>query len=474
MSREYLKGALTPVVGAKLDDAGNGSWLVNASSGKTYNTYLVGKPDPQLGMVRVTLSASTADPLYGKAGATWLVLHNPHLNKVWIVAWSELMRWAVEVNKNPQYQSALMKVRVESNTTQVLVNLDWAATVKLVKSSVDLHKGEFLTWRDRKLAVKENFCHLHNHSTYSLLDGISTIDDIADQAVLNGQPGIALTDHGNVFGALKHWAACKERGIKSVTGCEIYLVDDVAKKYEHDGALKRWEYHQTVLAMNQTGWRNLSKLLTAAGRDHFHYVPRIDHDMLLKHSEGLIVLSGCFKGMVAHHLQTRTIKEGETELFPWLRRDPDKSRKFMRRYKEALGDRYYCEVMNIDYMPYANIVPELLEMAHAEGVPVVITNDCHYPRPEDAFLQAAMTRIAKQKVDGIGDSGAEKGSYYIRSKAEMQVGAPWATEGMFDRSVEIMNRCDVSFERDKFHFPHYDPTRDVDWAEYQASRRAAA
>ena len=474
LSREYLKGALAAPLGAKLVDSDDGKWLVNASSGSTYNTYLIGKPDPQLGMVRVVIDHSTLTPMHGKAGASWLVLHNPHLNKAWVISWANFLRWVGEVSKNPQYQSALMRLRSEGTNLHILLNLDWAARVGLIRSALDLPKGEFLQWRDGKLAAKEDFCHLHNHSTYSLLDGVSTIDDIADQAVLNGQPGIALTDHGNVFGARKHWDACMERGIRPVSGIEMYMVDDVTQNYSHNGTLRRFEYHQTILAMNETGWKNLSKLITIGGRDHFLYVPRIDHKLLLENSEGLIVLSGCFKGMVAHYLQTRPIKEGEIDLPPWLRRDPDESRRIMRMYKAALGDRYYVEVMNIDYAPYMQIVPEILEMAHTEGVPLVLTNDCHYPRPEDAILQAAMSRISKTNVDGLGDAMMEKGVYYIRSKAEMQVGAPWATDEMCARSVEIMNRCNMSFERTEFLFPHYDLEKDCDWAAYQASKSASA
>ena len=162
-----------------------------------------------------------------------------------------------------------------------------------------------------------------------MLDGASTIEGMVDQAVANGQPGLALTDHGFMFGTWKFYKECKKRGITPVLGCEFYLTDDVTKKYSHEGKDRRFEYHQTVLAMNMTGYQNLCRLCTIACRDNFWYVPRIDHNTLFEYKEGLIVLSGCFKGPVAWHLQEFEQPIDGTTLPHWYRTDPDYSREII-------------------------------------------------------------------------------------------------------------------------------------------------
>lgn len=276
---------------------------------------------------------------------------------------------------DPQGQT-MIRVLPQEGGFDILINLDWAVSINLARLHGSL-KGSYIKWREKKLATPENFVHLHNHSTYSLLDGASSIDRIAEMAVVNGQPAIALTDHGYMFGAYKHWAACKKRGIKGLMGVEAYLVDDVNKKYvAEDGSARRWEYHQTLIAQNQTGWENLCKLMTIACRDHFHYVPRIDHKLLFQHKEGIICLTGCFKGMAAHYLQHRPLKEGESKLPLWLEYNPDKAREFLRMYKSEFGDRLYGEVMNIDYAPYNACLPELCQLLDEEGIPKIATNDC--------------------------------------------------------------------------------------------------
>ena len=473
MSRDYLKGALAGHVGGKLDDDANGIWLVNPASKATYNLCLVQPPDHQLGMVRLSLDRRTGDPIHGKAGSAWLALHEPVSNRVWLMPWQELLRWSREIARSPNsYPAGSIRVHGDGDGVHLSLNPDWAASVKLVRKVVTLKQGEFSRFRDRRLATKEDFCHLHVHSTFSLLDGASTIEGIAETAMLNGQPGIALTDHGYMFGAFKHWAACRERGLKPLVGVEAYIVDNVNQHYvAGDGRDRRFEYHQTIIAMNQEGWENLCRLMTAACRDHFHYVPRIDHRMLFEHNAGLIVLSGCFKGMVAHYLQTRPLKEGESELPWWLKRDKDRAVGFVREYKRVFADRYYAEVQNIDYGPYSAVVPEILEIAASEGVPPVATNDCHYEREEDAILQAVLTRISTQKVDGLGDAMRERGCYFIRTRAEIEGGATWVSKEMLDRTCEIMGRCNLSFEKKGYLFPPYDLRADADWQAFQASRQ---
>ena len=470
LSREYLKTALEPLVKAKLEQ--DGLLLRNPVSGATFNVYTVGAAEAQTGMVKVTFGPD-GTPLHGQKGASWLVLHDPHANRVVLVPTEHLATWVRAVAGGPQ-PGWQLAVRRDAGGFHVLVHLDWAGGAQLSKLDARLKAGEYLEWRDRKLVESEDFVHLHNHSMYSLLDGASTIEGIAERALLNGQPGIALTDHGYMFGTFKHWKACADAGVKPLLGVEAYVVDDVSQKYvTEEGTPRRWEYHQTLIATNDEGWANLCHLMTVGCRDNYHYVPRIDHNLLFRHNAGIICLSGCFKGMAAHYLQRRQPREGEAKLPWWLERSPDRARAMVRAYKQAFGDRYYGEVMNIDYAQYNQCVPELLQLLDDEGVPKVMTNDCHYERSEDAILQAVMTRIATQKVDAVGESMREDGVYFIRSKAEMQAGAPWATDDMFSRTCEIMDRCTLDFGRKGYLFPPYQLAADRDWAAFEATRRVA-
>ncbi len=310
-----------------------------------------------------------------------------------------------------------------------------------------------------KVGVSEDFVHLHCHSMYSLLDGAQTIEGMVARARANGQPGLALTDHGVMFGTYKFYNTCKDQGIKPILGVEAYLVDDVSKKYQDaNGHTVRFEHHITLLAMNQTGWQNLCLLMSLACRDHMYYVPRIDHELLFKHSEGIICLTGCFKGPIAHYLQ-----HYENPERPWMNRNPDLSRQWLKRYKEVFGDRLYGEAMNIDFHQYMRIVPELLQLFDDEGVPATITNDCHYERGEDRVLQVLLSAMSTSSVDSLAEN--DTGVYYIRERHEMLTGQ--FTAAMADRTCEIADRCNVDLDFTGYLFPQYKLEEDVDWAAYQ-------
>lgn len=327
----------------------------------------------------------------------------------------------------------------------------------------------------------EQFVHLHVHSMYSFLDGVSSPEGIAKKAYDNGQPGIALTDHGYGFGQFKFYKACREVGVKSLLGIEFYVVDDVSRKY-HDanGAPARFQYHTTVLAMNQVGWQNLCWLASEAAMRHFYYVPQIDHKMLLSHSEGLIVTSGCFRGPAAWHLQHHSPDPNRIPLLDHkgraiYRRDPDYVKRVLAYYKKVLGDRFYVEAQAIDHEPYMQIVPELLEIAHDLGIPVVATNDCHYEKAEDVALQQVLSKIANRKDGDDGNRFGGKGVYYIKKRAEIE--HPAFTDDMFTRTCEVMERCNVHIPLpgdDDFHylFPRYPVESDSDWDEFRKKRGA--
>jgi len=190
------------------------------------------------------------------------VLHEAVGNKAYLLNFDHFCGFLKQVAESPLAASGFCTVVHEGPLVHVNLHLDWAIANKLVKLAAPL-KGSYLAWRERKLATKEDFVHLHCHSEFSLLDGATAIDQVAMRAMLNGQPGIALTDHGYCFGSFKHWKACTDLGIKPLMGCEIYLVDDVNQKYVDDqGVTRRFEHHLTLIAMTQEGWANLCKMLT--------------------------------------------------------------------------------------------------------------------------------------------------------------------------------------------------------------------
>ena len=469
ISCDYLKGSLESVIKAKLDTHDNGLWLVNPASKQTYATYLIGKPHAQTGMVKITFGV----PGMKWTGASWLVLHEAVGNKAYLLNFDHFCGFLKQVAESPLAAGGFCTVVHEGSLVHVNLHLDWAIANKLVKLAAPL-KGSYLAWRERKLATKEDFVHLHCHSEFSLLDGATAIDQVGMRAMLNGQPGIALTDHGYCFGSFKHWKACTDLGIKPLMGCEIYLVDDVNQKYVDDqGVTRRFEHHLTLIAMTQEGWANLCKMLTRGCRDHYYYVPRIDWAMLAEHSAGIYCLSGCFKGPAAHYLQVRQPREGEAKLPWWLEKNPDRALQNLRKLQAIFPDRLAGECMNIDFEQYNACLPELLAMFDHCGIPKVISNDCHYEREEDARIQAMLTRISNQKVDGLGEQIVDKGVYFIRQRSEMEAGAPWATPDMFDRTCQIMERCDLTFKREGYLFPHFNLRADPDWPAFETQRPKA-
>jgi hypothetical protein len=444
----------------KLNDAG---LLHNEKSG---TTYCVVPSFAEEGRLRAVMAKDTC-PLF-KQRPTYLALLDVARSRVHLFDTESLRPAMAQAIGQPH---AGMMAFNHQDHLDVRVQIDWATHSGLIKKSFDARKeGEEFTFaRDSARAGAEQFVHLHNHSTYSLLDGTSTIEGMVRRAVLNGQPGLALTDHGMMFGTWKFYKECKEYGIKPILGCEIYLVDDVKQRYQHEGKDRRFEYHTTVLAMNQTGWENLCSLVSEACRDHYYYVPRIDHEMLFKRNEGLIVLSGCFKGPVAWHLQQFEQPADGSQLPHWYKTDPDRSRSIMRRYRQAFGDRYYVEIQSIDFQRYMRAIPSIAQLARDEGIPAVVTNDNHYELGEDAAFQAMMTRISSSKVDEIGDLTGRVGCYYIKSRTEIDpVGI--LQPDMFDRSCEIMERCKLEFPKG-FLFPRYPHEQDVDWPAYLASKQ---
>ncbi len=286
-----------------------------------------------------------------------------------------------------------------------------------------------------------DFVHLHLHSEYSLLDGAIRIDSLIDKAKEFGMPAVAVTDHGTMFGTVEFYEKAHKAGIKPIIGFEAYVCPRkmTDKSRPEDG--KRLA-HLVLLAENNTGYKNLCKLATAAQLDGFYYKPRIDHDIIKKHSEGIIALSACLAGEVPRLIEKGNIEEAE---------------KVALYYQDIFGEgNFYLEVQD-NGIPEQTIVNEaLLEMSKKLSIPLVATNDCHYMDHSD--VKAHEILLCVQTGNTMNDPNRFKfgtDQLYFKSREEMAASFGHFP-GALSNTVAIADRCNVEFDFDTYHFPQFD------------------
>ena len=287
-------------------------------------------------------------------------------------------------------------------------------------------------------AAVEQFVHLHNHSEYSLLDGFSRLEQMANRAAELGMPAIALTDHGNVHGAIDFYQACKAQGVKPIIGVEGYVAP--GSRFEKDSN-DRFPHHLTVLAQTQTGYRNLLRLVSAAHLEGFYYRPRMDREVLARHNEGLIVLSGCPSGELPKLIANGNEAEA-ARVVDW--------------YREVFDGRYYLELMHHDGVDNLDVINRgLMRIAGETGVPVVATNDAHYVMQAHAPLQDVLTCIqTNSNVDDPKRLRMTDDSYYLKSAGEMA--ALWReTPEATLNTLRIAESCEVEIDFGTTLLPHY-------------------
>ena len=290
----------------------------------------------------------------------------------------------------------------------------------------------------------QQFVHLHVHSEYSLLDGISSISSLVKSAAALEMPALAITDHGNLHGAVDFYSECRDAGIKPIIGCELYVAHDTI---ESRGAAERSPHHLTVLAANRAGYANLVSLVTESHHRGFYQKPRVDRDLLQQHSDGLIVLSGCpsaeLPGLLSH---SASISPTAMDAFHW--------------YRDTFPDRYFLEIQRhtgIDNLETIN--HNLIRLAQQTGVPLVATNDSHYTSHDDhdahdLFLavQTGKTLNDKTRLKFSDDS------YYLKPPDQMAA--------LFDDlpqavgiTTEIAQSCDLDLQFENKRLPAF-PTPD--------------
>ncbi|MEO0155476.1 MAG: DNA polymerase III subunit alpha [candidate division WOR-3 bacterium] len=244
-----------------------------------------------------------------------------------------------------------------------------------------------------------DFVHLHVHSEYSLLDGAARIDDLIKKAKELGFEALALTDHGNLFGAIEFYVKALEEGIKPILGMEAYIVDDLNDRSKRD------YNHLTLLAMDERGWKNLIKLSSIGWTKGFYSKPRIDKKSLEEYSEGIIVLSGCPKGEIAQYILNDNYKKAY-ELIDW--------------FKEVFKDRFFLEVQDVGIPENQKINTFLLEASKKTGLKLVATNDVHYINREDRHLQDILMCIAQgTKLTDEKRFRLSTEEIYMRTEEEM-------------------------------------------------------
>lgn len=275
----------------------------------------------------------------------------------------------------------------------------------------------------------KQFVHLHVHTEYSLLDGACRINQLVDRAAELEQPAVAITDHGCMYGVVEFYKACKEKGIKPIIGCEVYVAP--RSRFDKEAQFDQKPYHLVLLCKNAEGYQNLIRLVSSGYIDGFYNKPRIDREILKRHKEGLIALSACLAGEVPRALTRNDLeKAGETVAF----------------YKELFGLDYYIELQNHGIAEQKRILPGLVKLAGEYGVPLVATNDAHYIRREDARMQSVLTCIQLNQV--VGSEKAlefETDEFYIKSGDEMDE-LFGVYEGALENTVKIAEQCNFDFE----------------------------
>ncbi len=280
------------------------------------------------------------------------------------------------------------------------------------------------------------FVHLHLHTEYSLLDGECRINKLPDAALAAGQSAVAITDHGNLYGVIDFYRACKSKGVKPIIGCEMY----VAPRDRTDKSFTKELYnHLVLLCKNEQGYKNLIKLDTDAFLNGFYMKPRTDRAMLEKHSEGLIALSGCIAGAIPSAI---------------LRDDMAAAERELKAMKKIFGDDFYLELQRHGMPEQQKVNKALAELSKRYGVPLVATNDVHYINKEDSSTQKLLMCIQMGKTVEEGDSGFPTEEFYLKSNSEMEALFADLPEAI-ENTALIADKCNVEFDFEGMKLPRF-------------------
>src|SRR5712672_2485610 len=289
------------------------------------------------------------------------------------------------------------------------------------------------------------FVHLHLHSEYSLLDGACRLDKLTEKARELKFPAMALTDHGVLYGAIDFYQAARNKGIKPIIGCEVYVAPGsrLEKKTAGGNGSRDIYNHLVLLAKDEAGYRNLIKLSTAAHLDGYYYKPRIDKELLAAHKEGLIALSGCLA----------------SEIPEWIQKDQlPKAREAIDWFKQTLGpENFYLELQNHGIPEQAKVNRHLIPWAKEFDLKLVATNDVHYVEKSHSHAHDSLICIGTQTM--LSDTKRmkyEPEQFYLRSAEEMKARFAETPEAV-KNTLEVAEKCHLEIEFGKLHFPVFHP-----------------
>lgn len=283
------------------------------------------------------------------------------------------------------------------------------------------------------------FVHLHIHSEFSLLDGANRIKDLPVRAKELGMDAIAITDHGSMYGTIDFYKACKKEGVKPIIGCEVYVAP--RSRFDKEPNIDNHYNHLILLAKNQQGYQNLSKLVSIGFVDGYYYKPRIDLEVLEKYHEGLICLSACLAGAV-----NQALLNGENE----------KAEEIALWHKRVFGEDYYIEIQNNGMKEQVLANQKLIALARKLNIPLVATNDAHYLKREDAYNHEVLLCIQTGKrMSDMDRMRFETDELYVKSPEEM-IEYFKAFPDAIENTVKIAEKCNVEFEFGHTILPNYD------------------
>ncbi len=305
-----------------------------------------------------------------------------------------------------------------------------------------------------------DFCHLHVHSEYSLLDGLGRTKDLAAEAARLGQPALALTDHGVMHGAIEFFRNCKKHGVKPIIGVEAYMTPHGRSMTGRDPAKDKARHHLLLLAQNMTGYKNLLKICSDAQLNGYYYKPRVDADYLAAHAEGIICTTGCMAAEIPYLLNAEDGRPPQ----------PDLALERLRWYLEVFGrDRFFIELQEHSIPALTQINKTLFEWAKQHDLGMLVTNDVHYVTANDAKAHDTLLCVQTSSlVNQPNRMRLSDNDYYLKSIEQMrQTFRPLVDlpESAFTNSIKIAEMCEVDLEDKSFHLP--DPFEETETANGQ-------
>src|SRR2546421_1730316 len=290
-----------------------------------------------------------------------------------------------------------------------------------------------------------DFVHLHLHTEYSLLDGACRLDRLMERAHELKFSALALTDHGVLYGAIDFYQAAREKGIKPILGCEVYVAPGSRLEKKAGSGSRDVYHHLVLLAKDEAGYKNLIQLVTDAHLKGYYYKPRIDKELLSAHKQGLIALSGCLA----------------SEIPEWIQKDDlARARDAIDWFKQTLGpENFYLELQNHGIAEQAKVNRHLIPWAKEFGLKLVATNDVHYVEKSHSHAHDCLVCIGTQSM--LSDpnrmsAGYVKEQFYLRSAEEMKARFAEIPEAI-QNTLEVAEKCNLEIEFNKLHYPVFEP-----------------